>query len=265
MLSNDPGVRLGEDTEALHQLRVATRRSRALLRAGRGLVARGWAEPLRAELEWLGGLLGPVRDLDVLLEHLDSEAATLEARRRPCVQTAAFAARRGAATATATRCSKRCAASATSGSSTRCRRRRAPAGESATAAAPRSPGSAFARSAESGEGACRARPTDDELHAVRIEAKRARYAAELAAPDLGKTGRQVRRSGEGRPGRDRRAPGRRRRRGQPARARPARRRQDRRLLRAGSSSGSGGGSGRPARALPGAWKRLEKAGRRAFS
>jgi CHAD domain-containing protein len=31
-------------------------------------------------------------------------------------------------------------------------------------------------------------PTDDELHAVRIETKRARYAAELAEPVLGKAG-----------------------------------------------------------------------------
>ena len=78
MLANDPGVRLGKDIEALHQLRVATRRSRALLRAARGLVAAEWAEPLRRELAWLGGLLGPVRDADVLLEHLDAEAGALE-------------------------------------------------------------------------------------------------------------------------------------------------------------------------------------------
>jgi CHAD domain-containing protein len=32
------------------------------------------------------------------------------------------------------------------------------------------------------------RPTDDELHRVRIETKRARYAAELAEPELGKAG-----------------------------------------------------------------------------
>jgi CHAD domain-containing protein len=33
-----------------------------------------------------------------------------------------------------------------------------------------------------------ARPTDVELHGVRIETKRARYATELAAPELGKRG-----------------------------------------------------------------------------
>ncbi len=29
-----------------------------------------WADPVRTELKWLGGVLGPVRDLDVLIEHL---------------------------------------------------------------------------------------------------------------------------------------------------------------------------------------------------
>ena len=35
LLLHDPGVRLGSDPEDLHQLRVATRRLRAFLRAGR--------------------------------------------------------------------------------------------------------------------------------------------------------------------------------------------------------------------------------------
>ncbi len=186
ILTNDPGVRIGQDIEALHQLRVATRRSRALLRAGRGLVASGWAEPLRAELKWLGGLLGPVRDLDVLLEHLDSEAATLE-------QDDARAFRRlrarlvSSGPATATCCSKRCAASATFGSSMGSREPQRPRRASSRSRWPRSP---ERRSRGCGRPLrrCRCVPADDELHAVRIETKRARYAAELAAPDLGKKG-----------------------------------------------------------------------------
>jgi CHAD domain-containing protein len=35
------------------------------------------------------------------------------------------------------------------------------------------------------------RPTDDELHTVRIHTKRARYAAELASPELGKRGAKL--------------------------------------------------------------------------
>ena len=74
---HDPGTRLGTDPEELHQFRVATRRLRAFLRAGRELLDPVWAEPLREELRWLGGALGPVRDLDVLLEHLQAEVERL--------------------------------------------------------------------------------------------------------------------------------------------------------------------------------------------
>jgi CHAD domain-containing protein len=77
LLAHDPGTRLGEDAEELHQFRVATRRLRAFLRAGRELLEPAWAEPLREELRWLGGELGPSRDLDVLTEHLREEAETL--------------------------------------------------------------------------------------------------------------------------------------------------------------------------------------------
>ena len=82
LLTADPGVRLGVDTEPVHDLRVAVRRLRALLRAARPMLAREWAEPLRDELGWLGGALGPLRDLDVFAEHLREEAAALGADRR---------------------------------------------------------------------------------------------------------------------------------------------------------------------------------------
>ena len=70
VLAHDPGTRLGGDVEELHQMRVATRRLRAFLRAGRDLLDPVWTEPLREELRWLGGALGPARDLDVLIDHL---------------------------------------------------------------------------------------------------------------------------------------------------------------------------------------------------
>jgi CHAD domain-containing protein len=70
MLAQQAGTRLGEDIEALHQMRVATRRMRAGLdmfadvlpvRAGR----------LRAEIGWLASVLGDVRDLDIQLGRFD--------------------------------------------------------------------------------------------------------------------------------------------------------------------------------------------------
>ena len=77
VLAHDPGTRLGTDSEELHQMRVATRRLRAFLRAGSELLDPEWAEPVREELKWLGGVLGPVRDLDVLTEHLTPEIESL--------------------------------------------------------------------------------------------------------------------------------------------------------------------------------------------
>lgn len=69
LLTVDPGVRRGEP-DAVHDMRVALRRLRSTLRAFRPLLDAGRAEPLRAELRWLGRQLGPVRDGDVLGERL---------------------------------------------------------------------------------------------------------------------------------------------------------------------------------------------------
>src|SRR4029453_19489882 len=68
LLEHDPGTRLGEDPENLHQHRVAARRTRAFLRASRGYVDPDWARSLSDPLRELGRATGPMRDLDVLLE-----------------------------------------------------------------------------------------------------------------------------------------------------------------------------------------------------
>jgi CHAD domain-containing protein/RNase P/RNase MRP subunit p29 len=70
LLRHDAIVRLDEDTEGVHQMRVATRRLRSNLRTFRPLVDRAWEAPIRDELAWLGTLLGATRDADVLLERL---------------------------------------------------------------------------------------------------------------------------------------------------------------------------------------------------
>jgi CHAD domain-containing protein len=76
ILRHDPGTRLGTDPESLHDMRVGVRRARALLRAGRKLIASD-TQMLRAELQWLGGVLGAVRDLDVLIDRVRAEVAEL--------------------------------------------------------------------------------------------------------------------------------------------------------------------------------------------
>ena len=74
-----PGVHLGEDPEALHQARVATRRLRSDLRTFGPLLDESWVTSLRDELSWLGGGLGPVRDIDVLTLRLTATSQRLAA------------------------------------------------------------------------------------------------------------------------------------------------------------------------------------------
>ncbi len=82
LLAHDPGTRLGREPESLHQMRVATRQLRAILRAARPLLVPEWADSLREELRWLGQLLGPARDLDVQLAYFHEESAAFDARDR---------------------------------------------------------------------------------------------------------------------------------------------------------------------------------------
>jgi CHAD domain-containing protein len=84
LVTHDPGTRLGREPESLHQMRVATRQLRAILRTANPLLVPEWAHSLRDELRWLGRLLGPARDLDVQLAYFREESASLDARdRRP--------------------------------------------------------------------------------------------------------------------------------------------------------------------------------------
>lgn len=66
---NQPGVRAG-DPDAVHDMRVATRRLRSTLRTFRPLLDRSRTQPLCAELHWLADLLGRVRDGDVMAARL---------------------------------------------------------------------------------------------------------------------------------------------------------------------------------------------------
>ncbi len=78
-VARQKGTRSGADPEDLHKFRVATRRIRSLLRSTRGqLDDRGEGERLRAELKWLASALGEVRDRDVLIEYLVGELDSLD-------------------------------------------------------------------------------------------------------------------------------------------------------------------------------------------
>ena len=173
---HEPGVRAG-DTEALHQFRVATRRSRALLRPCAGV------DDLQRELRWLAGMLGPVRDLDVLIEHVQSLVDRLgEDRAGGDAIVAGLGKRREQAR------TELLAALDSARYPNLLNHFRAELGrlgetpqERLTAVAARELRRLRRAYADLGD-----EPADDELHRVRIKAKRTRYAAELAAEGDGK-------------------------------------------------------------------------------
>lgn len=76
MLYNEPGTRLGEDIDALHDMRVATRRMRAAFRVFDSHFEPKVIAPYLKGLKRTGRALGRVRDLDVfhakILSYLDT-------------------------------------------------------------------------------------------------------------------------------------------------------------------------------------------------
>jgi CHAD domain-containing protein len=178
--SQDPGVRLGEDPEALHRFRVATRRARGVIRSTAPL-SDGALAPLDAELKWLTGLLGPVRDLDVLLERLQIEARGLAVDRKGGEQIVAMLQE--------AREEARDVLLAGLGSARYMRLlasfEAAPAalGQIDEAARLEPLGAAaFAKLRKTADRLAE-EPSGEELHALRVRGKRARYAAELAGLD----------------------------------------------------------------------------------
>jgi CHAD domain-containing protein len=179
---HDPGTRLGEDPEALHQMRVASRRLRAFLREAGAMLAPAWAEPLGDELAWLGDELGVLRDLDVLRERLSEEIAGLgaaEARGGARLLRALDAERAGrrASLLAALRSERYLRLLATLDEGARAPRIADPEVSLTSIAR-----DAWKRLRRAAEGLGDA-PSDAALHGVRIKAKRARYAAELVVPE----------------------------------------------------------------------------------
>jgi CHAD domain-containing protein len=189
LFRHEAGVRLGEDPEAVHQARVATRRIRSTLRTFSKLLDKEWTDRLRGDLKWLADLLGEVRDADVMLERFSGHLEALPAAD-------AKAGRRLLATLADQR------------DHARRRLLGAMAQEKyavllddvvAAAAAPallpgadrpaaevmpplvRKPWRRLRKAVrQAGDD-----PADDQLHQIRIRAKRARYAAEAVEPVIG--------------------------------------------------------------------------------
>ena len=69
LVTCERGVR-SDEPEAVHDMRVATRRLRSTLATYRPLLDREQTDPLREELKWLGEALGRPRDAEVLHQRM---------------------------------------------------------------------------------------------------------------------------------------------------------------------------------------------------
>lgn len=193
LIAHDPGTRLGTECESLHQMRVATRRLRAVLRTASPILLPEWVTALQQELEWLNELLGPARDLDVQIAHFEQEAVGLGAgdrkllaqflahlrEQRSAVQTLLLSELTSARYVELIRRLQQAAQDPSAVDSPLTLRQLAKQEFKKLR-------KAIDRTGPS--------PSDAQLHTIRIKAKRARYAAELARWAVGKPAIRVMRA-----------------------------------------------------------------------
>jgi CHAD domain-containing protein len=184
LMVHDPHTRL-HDAEGIHQMRVSARRLRGYMRTFSSLVEPAWAEEIIKELRWLARALGVVRDLDVLLGTL-RDAADVGAGITPMLdvlERRQATARRSLDKALGSdryiALLERLIQAANAPSVTDA------AAESCRSALPRLVSETWAPLENAVQDLNQA-PTDAGYHQARIQAKRARYAAEAAAPCLGR-------------------------------------------------------------------------------
>ncbi len=195
----DLAVRGGKP-DAVHQMRVTVRRLRSTLQSFTGIFPEAETEHLRAELKWLGGVLGDARDNEVLAGQLHAGLKAV-----PAEDVLGPAQARITAHFAPLEASSRKAVLDVLGSE-RYRDLRAELGrlldsppvtpwaaEPAGKALPPAVAKAYRRTRRRMRRAGLApagRERDVALHETRKAAKRARYAAEAARPGLGKKARR---------------------------------------------------------------------------
>ena len=189
----DPQVRR-EEPDAVHQMRVATRRARSALQAFGSIIDREATRPLCAELKWLAATLGQARDSEVMRDRLTADLAAIP----PALVTGPAEARIAAHFAAELAQAGKTTLAALDG------RRYLRLLDDLDALLARPP---LTPRAERRAGAVLAKPVrraarrllralaavpaaenrDAAIHEARKAAKRARYAAEAAVPALGST------------------------------------------------------------------------------
>ena len=192
LVAHDPGVRLGDDPEDVHQARVATRRLRSDLRTFRDLLDADWTHSLRRDLKGVANELGAVRDTEVLLDRLRAHAERLpvtdQAPAKKIIQH--LLGRWDEARA------ELLEALGSSRYAELLDRLVEATREPALLPDAESPAADLSPLVREPWEKLRATvdelpddPSDEQLHEIRIEAKRCRYAAEAVAPAIGKRAR----------------------------------------------------------------------------
>lgn len=195
---------LQEKPDAVHQMRVTVRRLRSTLQSFSGIVSEQDTRQLRAELKWFGGVLGGARDTEVLASQLHAGLAAAPAE----LVLGPAQARVTAHFAPLEASNRKAMLDAFDSDRYRALRTgldrllddpplTSKAAEAAGGALPPAVGRAYRRTRRRMHAASQA-PSGPErdvaLHETRKAAKRARYAAEAAAPTLGKkSGKKARR------------------------------------------------------------------------
>ena len=183
IIENDPAVRRG-DQEAVHQMRVGTRRLRSDLSTLQSFTDEDRANGLRKELKWLADLLGRVRDTQVLSARLRDRSSEIkgtdpifalladrEVKARGALARALGSGRYRSLLDTLVRASQE-----------------PPLSDRATTRVEALPHVVEARWAKLRDAASQLTPTSSarRFHEVRISAKKARYAAEAVTQFLDK-------------------------------------------------------------------------------
>ncbi len=185
--ANEPGARAGK-VDGVHHLRTTTRRLRTALGLFRGLIEPSWADALADELKWLAGLLGDVRDLDVLTARFRAAAEECETTEalEPLFDTLRI--RHDAATealhdALASQRYERLSGRLSDSASTEALPLLESACEPCRTALPPLVDGVWKRLKRAGR-ALEPESPDDDFHEVRKRAKRARYAADAVRDAL---------------------------------------------------------------------------------
>lgn len=200
LIAQDPAVRRGLP-DSVHQMRVATRRLRSAFKTYRRVLDPAETGPVGEELRWLAAELGIDRDQEVLLERIQTRLGELPrtlrlgpvgGRLKIWHTTRRTGSRRAALAALDSR--RYVALLDALDALLADPPLRKAAGRPAETALSAAVLADYGRLADRVEGALAldpGEPRDLALHEARKAAKRARYAAEAAAPALGKPARRL--------------------------------------------------------------------------